>query len=232
MPPPVEDISDEESGDVPFKDAPEDQADGNKSEEDNEQDDGDDEGVYIVEKITEHNWLDDGSLVLLVKWKGWENPEDLTWEPEEGLKEGAEAVLAQYYKKIGGRPKKPAPKAGPGRKRKSMGSAKDSPAPADKTKPTEPKRRRRSTKAETAPSETTAGSENGDETNWLPKGKNWDKEVSSVDTIIRDQDNGGLYAFLLWNNGKRSRVAIESCYEKCPMQMLKFYEKHLVFKEG
>lgn len=42
---PVEDVSDEESGDIPFKDAPEDQADGKKSEEDDEQSDGDDEGV-------------------------------------------------------------------------------------------------------------------------------------------------------------------------------------------
>lgn len=122
-----------------------------------------------------------------------------------------------------------------------MGTPKKSPNAASQT--SEPKRQRRSTKADSAVSETPA--ESGDETNWVPKGKNWDKEVSAVDTIIRDPDNGGLYAFLLWNNGKRSRVSIDSCYEKCPMkvsllalggcsaelltffQMLKFYEQHL-----
>lgn len=61
--------------------------------------------------------------------------------------------------------------------------------------------------------------ENEEESTWVPKGKNWDKEIDSVDTIIRDQENGGLYAFLIWNNGKRSKVSIESCYEKCPRKV-------------
>lgn len=116
-------------------------------------------------------------------------------------REGAEQVLAEYYKRIGGRPKTPAAKSGPGRKRKSMGETNSASASAS----AEPKKRRRSTKAE--------------EGTWVPKGHNWDKELDSVDTIIRDQDDGALYAFLLWNNGKRSRVSIESCYEKCPRKV-------------
>ena len=128
--------------------------------------------------------------------------------------------MAQYFKKIGGRPKKPAAKPGLGRKRKSIGSPKASPVATDTA---EPKKRRKPVKAENADPGTTPKIENGDDdsedTKWVPKGKNWDKEVSSVDTIIRDPDNGGLYAFLLWKNGKRSRVAIESCYEKCPMKV-------------
>ena len=123
--------------------------------------------------------------------------------------------MEQYYKKLGGRPQKPAPKTGPGRKRKSMGTPKASPATDQAS---EHKKRRRSTKADSAVSETPA--ESGDEeTNWVPKGKNWDKDVSSIDTIVRDPDSGGLYAFLLWNNGRRSRVSIDSCYEKCPMKV-------------
>ena len=42
---PVEEMSDEESGDIPFKDASEDQADAKKSEDDSEQSDEDEEGV-------------------------------------------------------------------------------------------------------------------------------------------------------------------------------------------
>lgn len=136
-----------------------------------------------------------------------------------------------YYKKIGGRPEKQTKAAkGPGRKRKSMTEKKEPPAaPA-----TENKRRRQSgpkteamkdSKAEDKPAE----SEDDDEepSDWVPKNKDWEKEVSSVDTIIRDPTDQQLYALLLWNNGKRSRISIKSCYDNCPLKMLKFYEKHL-----
>lgn len=90
------------------------------------------------------------------------------------------------------------------------------------TPSTESKKRRRSTKAQDPAPEAEPEAtmdENEEESTWVPKGKNWDKEIDSVDTIIRDQENGGLYAFLIWNNGKRSKVSIESCYEKCPRKV-------------
>lgn len=141
-------------------------------------------------------------------------------------------MLDTYYKKIGGRPEKPAEKGakGPGRKRKSMAEKKETPAAAT----TETKRRRQSApKNETkedskADTYTPAESEEDDEpSDWVPKSQNWDREVQSVDTIIRDANDQELYALLLWTNGKRSRIHIQSCYERCPMKMLKFYEKHL-----
>ncbi|KAJ5105658.1 hypothetical protein NUU61_003005 [Penicillium alfredii] len=221
MPPPVEEMSDNESGDIPFND----DAGSNGEQQSESEEEGED--VYVVETITEHQFNDDGTLMLLVKWKGYDKPEDHTWEPEAGLKEGANDVLAAYYKKLGGRPKKtaakPGPKAGPGRKRKSIGDSKSTtPAPA-----AEPKKRRKS-----EPKQTETPEENNHSPNWVPKGKNWEDKVSNVDTIIRDPEDGGLYAFLLWTNGKRSRVSIESCYERCPLTMLTFYEQHLVFKDG
>lgn len=150
-------------------------------------------------------------------------------------REGAEEVLKAYYKKIGGRPEKPAGKPekgakGPGRKRKSMAEKKEEPTA---TTTTETKRRRQSAgKNESkddikAEANTPAETEDDEPSDWVPKSQNWDKEVQTVDTIIRDANDQGLYALLLWNNGKRSRIHIQSCYEKCPMKMLKFYEKHL-----
>lgn len=131
-------------------------------------------------------------------------------------REGANDVLEEYYKKLGGRPKKPAPKPGPkpGRKRKSTADSKSVTSSAASS--TEPKRRRKSAKAEETESDSLVYDEN-----WVPKSNNWEEELAQVDTIIRDSDNGGLYAFLLWNNGRRSRVSIESCYEKCPDKVSK-----------
>jgi chromobox protein 1 len=129
--------------------------------------------------------------------------------------------LDAYYKKIGGRPRKtaakPAAKVGPGRKRKSMAETKETSASAE---PTEQKRRRKSSApaTEEPPTETAAESEE-DDLSWTPKGKDWGSHLEKVDTIIRDQDSKQLFAFLLWKNGKRSRVALETCYDRCPKQV-------------
>ncbi|KAJ5776339.1 uncharacterized protein N7511_001350 [Penicillium nucicola] len=220
MPPPVEDQSDTESGDIPFRDAPEVQAndkaiDNDSDEDEDEDDDEEEEGVYIVEKIVEHSWLDDGTLKLLVKWKGYEDPTDQTWEEEEGLEEGAGDVLAAYYKKVGGRPELPAPKAKPGRKRKSMADSKSDTVTTSLSAAAEPKRQRRKSQKDIKGEEADV-EENG--TGWLPKGKSWDNLVQEVDTIVRDPDDNGLYAWLVFTNGRKSRVIVEACYEKCPMK--------------
>lgn len=179
-----------------------------------------------------------------MKWKGWDKPEDLTWEPESSLKcvllnncncetahlltlayrSGAKDILAAYYKKIGGRPRKsaakpaakPASKAGPGRKRKSMGETKGTSASA---KATEQKRRRKSSVPATEEPPTETAETDEDEMTWTPKGKDWGSQLEKVDTIIRDQDSKMLFAFLLWKNGKRSRVALDTCYDRCPKQV-------------
>ncbi|KAF7719660.1 Uncharacterized protein PECH_004159 [Penicillium ucsense] len=237
MPPPIEDISDEESGDIPFDDkngAKEDVKTKDDAEDDGDEEEEDEEDVFVVEKILDHAWMDDGSFKLHVKWKGWDKPEDLTWEPESSLKSGAKQILDAYYKKIGGRPRKnaakPAPKAGPGRKRKSMNDVKES---STSVQPAESKRLRQKSSApaaeESAPEP--ASEEEEHDFSWTPKGKDWGSQLERVDTIIRDQETKSLYAFLLWKNGRRSRVELETCYDKCPRQMLEFYENHLVFKE-
>ncbi|PKY03202.1 hypothetical protein P168DRAFT_305522 [Aspergillus campestris IBT 28561] len=227
MPPPLEDVSDSEStGDsIPFNSAAE-SKDRDVAMEDNDEDgDGEEEeeeeeeDMFIVDKIEGHEFAKNGALLLLVKWKDYEDPADRTYEPEENL-EGAKDAVDEYYRKLGGRPQKPEPK-----KRKSMGGRPPKSAAVKQEKP-EPKRQRKSRGAvEDEPAE------NNDTPNWMPKSKNWEKEVKSVETILRDAETDGLVAFLLWENGKKSKVSIEMCYDRCPRKMLQFYESHLVFKD-
>lgn len=131
-------------------------------------------------------------------------------------REGASEILAAYYKKVGGRPELPPPKAKPARKRKSTSDSKSATPTASSSAAAEPKRQRRKSQKETKNVEVDI-EENG--TDWVPKGKSWDKEVQEVDTIVRDPENNGLYAWLVFNNGRKSRVTIEACYEKCPMKV-------------
>ncbi|CDM35205.1 hypothetical protein DTO013E5_6648 [Penicillium roqueforti] len=241
MPPPIEDVSDEEVADIPYRNGPEangkDDRDFHDSrdegdEEEEDEDEDEEEGLYVVEDITDHAWLDDGTFKLFVKWKGYDKLEDQTWEEESGLMDGASDIVTAYYERIGGRPKRPeGPRVAgkPGRKRKSMGDSKPA-KPAPGPAASEAKRKRR----KSAPKETTSQASHSSEENgiqWLPKGKNWDKEVKAVDTIVREGE-AGLMAWLEFNNGRKAKLSVQACYEKCPLKMLKFYESHLVFKDN
>lgn len=53
---------------------------------------------------------------------------------------------------------------------------------------------------------------------WVPRGT-WENHVSDVDTITRDQDTGGLFVFLRWNDGHKCRVSINQAYKKCPQKV-------------
>ena len=117
--------------------------------------------------------------------------------------DGAQDILDEYFKKQGGRPVKPTKGA---KKRKSLGEPKEK-----KEKETPAKKRNK----------VALGSGNDSEalsTDWVPKSKSWESEVNSVDTIQRDKD-GKLFAYLVFNNGKKSKVSIHMCYEKCPLKV-------------
>jgi chromobox protein 1 len=118
--------------------------------------------------------------------------------PLTAYREGAKEAVREYYEKIGGRPEKQT------KKRKSLGDTATMP------------QRKKSRKSQ--------GSENGtpdseNTSDWVPKAKNWDKEIQSIDTIMRDPDSGNLFVYLNWNNNKKSKVSIQQCYEKCPMKV-------------
>jgi len=57
-------------------------------------DDADDANEYEVEKIVDKRILG-GVTEYLVKWKGWENEDDRTWEPEENLV-GSEKIIKKF----------------------------------------------------------------------------------------------------------------------------------------
>ncbi|KLJ11367.1 hypothetical protein EMPG_13364 [Blastomyces silverae] len=219
MPPALQSSEDESGGEsIPFHEAEDELPSPKKTVEDEDQDESgdEDEDVYVVEKIMGHEFAKDGTLLLQVKWKGYENPEDQTLEPEENLVEGAEDAMREYFTLIGGRPEKPS------KKRKSITTS-------TPTRSTAASKRSKISRA--SESNETPEMENN-VADWVPKTKNWDSQVKSVDTIMRDPPTGNLFVYLNWNNDKKAKVSIQQCYEKCPQKMLQFYEQHLVFKDA
>lgn len=166
------------------------------------------EDEYVVEKIISHKIVK-GQLVFEVKWQGYEEEADRTWEPEDNM-DGAIDVLNEYFEKIGGRPE---PTKGKGQKRKSrpseVKSAAATPVPATKTKRVK------------------------QEKTWSPPPGSWEHDVSHCDTVEErfDAQTGkpARYAYLVWNNRKKTQHPLSHTYQKCPQKMLQYYESHLVF---
>ncbi|KAK2745114.1 hypothetical protein FQN57_004021 [Myotisia sp. PD_48] len=218
MPPLLDPSDDNDSvGDsIPFDDNPpaREEANGSDGGSEKADEEQEDEDVYVVEKILSHEFAKNGKPLYQVKWKGYDDPADETLEPEENLLEGAEELLQEYHARIGGPPVQPS------KKRKSMGDKPSTPA-----KP--PKRRGRKSHAS---AETTDVDLEDGAPAVLSDSQNWEEEVGSVDTIIRDSQTGVLHALLHLKSGSKFKVSLERCYEKCPRKMLHFYESNLVFR--
>ncbi|KAF2680844.1 hypothetical protein K458DRAFT_421170 [Lentithecium fluviatile CBS 122367] len=171
-------------------------------EEEDEEAEDDDEGEdeYVVEKIVGHK-LQKGTIIYDVKWQGYDDPLDRTWEPESNL-DGAKDVLNEYFEEIGGRPEA-------GKKRKGRKSAADASAA-----PVTNKRLKK-------------------EKEWSPPPGSWEHDVNYVDTVEEQRDpttgKQARYAYLVWNNHKKTQHPLSHVYQKCPQKMLEYYESHLVF---
>ncbi|OJD25919.1 hypothetical protein ACJ73_02707 [Blastomyces percursus] len=205
MPPALQSSEDESGGEsIPFNEPEDKLTSTKKTVEDEDQDEsGEEDDVYVVEKIIGHEFAKDGTLLLQVKWKGYENPEDQTLEPEKNLLDGAEDVMKEYFSFIGGRPEKPS------KKRKSITTS-------TPTRGTAASKRSKTSRA--SESNETPETENN-VADWVPKTKNWDSQVKSIDTIMRDPPTGNLFVYLNWNNDKKAKVSIQQCYEKCPQKV-------------
>lgn len=53
--------------------------------------------------------------------------------------------------------------------------------------------------------------------NWRPPSGSWEEHIQAIDTV--EQDEGGLFVFVQWNNGRKSRHPTEKIYERCPQKV-------------
>ncbi|KAF5972802.1 putative chromatin-associated swi6 protein [Fusarium bulbicola] len=198
-----------------------DQIDDMKPEQasDDENGDGDededlDEDEFVVEAIKKHMVYDDGSLQFQVKWEGYEAKKDLTWEPEENLRESAQEILDAYFEKYGGREKlfeehETASKT----KKRRRATTNGTPSTTSTTK--------RPRREHPANSVTPATAKN-----WSPPAGSWEEEIETIDAC-EDEGSGKLIVYLIWKNGRKTKHDTDVIYKKCPQKMLRFYERHV-----
>ncbi|KAF2741868.1 chromo-domain-containing protein [Sporormia fimetaria CBS 119925] len=203
MPPALEDdVSSAGEEEIPYREK------GFADPVDDEEDEGDEEEaeVYVVERILSHK-ISRGKTVYKVKWQGYDDEADMTWEPEENL-EGAIDVLNEYLDSIGGRSELGGAKKGTKRGRKSAAAESEAATPATT------KRAKK-------------------EKEWSPPPGSWEPEVDYIDTVMENIDaktgEPQKYALLVWHNQKKTQHPLQHVYAKCPQKMLQYYESHLVF---
>lgn len=177
------------------------------------------EDIYVVEKILSHMIGKDGQPLYQVKWEGYDDKTDLTWEPEENLTENATDILSEYLRSIGGREQlfqNPA-KALKGKKRGRLNSAVSTPQPSNNNKRS---KRNGSHAGDSEPpaSVTTA--------KWKPPAGSWEDHIAQLDAC-EDEESGKLMVYLTWKNGQKTQHETSIIYARCPQKMLQFYERHV-----
>ncbi|KAL1610777.1 hypothetical protein SLS60_002448 [Paraconiothyrium brasiliense] len=172
-----------------------------QDEEDDE--DEDEEEEYVVEEIRAHKTVK-GSVVYHVKWQGYDDPKDMTWEGEDNL-EGVQA-LVDYHKSIGGRPEG-------GKKRKGRKSAADT----ETSTPVAAKRMKKEKEWAPPPGSWEAEVDHVDtvEQRLNPKTGQIEK-----------------FGYLVWNNRIKTQHPLPLIFKKCPQRMLAYFEEHLVFNNA
>ncbi|OQN98367.1 hypothetical protein B0A48_15635 [Cryoendolithus antarcticus] len=221
-------ISDDESdGDVPEEipakavKAPDPMEEDEDEDEDEEDDSEEAEDEYVVENILKHR-NNKGTLQYRIKWLGYDDEADITWEPLENLKT-ASVKLSEYHDRIGGPPTKAAAASSAKKSliTKRSASALDTPAPATK------KSRTSTGAANSTPSSSKD----------LPKGS-WEDNITRIISIIEESETtksragGGkvLMAYADWkDNVKRKHKGIWSLGVTRTPQRPK--QRHDLFKQ-
>ncbi|KAG8631361.1 hypothetical protein KVT40_000501 [Elsinoe batatas] len=189
----------------------------NENADDDDDDESEDGETFAVEEIIKHDFGVKGVVLYKVKWLGYEDEADQTWEPKENLLEGAADILEAYHTKIGGEPTKKGRGPAKGTKRKAE-STTASPAPT--------KRSRKSGSAV-----------NGKE--WKAPDGSWEKQVNAIETISEEpfkdaksrKRNDKLNVFLVFNDGHKASYSIDTVRQKCPQKLLDYFVSHLTFRE-
>lgn len=162
---------------------------------------------------------------FLIKWLGYDKPEDNTWEDEENC-QGSHQLIQNYWDSIGGKPTLSASK--PGRKRNISTPASD--RSANRTT----KKRRQDTSEDSTPIPAAKAIHISE---WKPPPDltSWDDKVAAVETVEKT-DNGMILVYLLWygthskfvvcsliwvrKNGRKSVHDTTAVYQKCPQRVI------------
>jgi chromobox protein 1 len=179
---------------------------------------------FVVESILQHKWDSKANqFTYKVKWLGYNNPRDLTWEPAKNL-ETASDIVNDYHNSIGGSPQPP-----------EKPSKKQTAKPTTKKRPLEEETRdsKRNSGARRGRKKQNTGEDDSSEnliqdvpitrTKYPPKNQNeWDKYITCVNTIEEVPNKMGTkdrWGIVSWNNGELTRHRLAQLHTNAPQSV-------------
>ncbi|EPY52509.1 chromodomain protein 2 [Schizosaccharomyces cryophilus OY26] len=225
---------------------------GSRDSEDAEDSDESDE-EYIVEAILDARLKEDGSgYQYYLKWEGYDDPEDNTWNEEEDCV-GCQELVNEFWRKKGGKPPLNKTRSKRRNSRSMIRSSSLSTSEDDDPQPsisTYSRKRRRSSSILRRPEDNTdfkfsksptANSKTPTIDSFLNLRKksnfnppfnesSWEDLVDRVETVQKLK-NGKILVKLHWKNGQQSTHDNVVVHQKCPLHIIRFYEDHLSFQE-
>ena len=143
---------------------------------------------------------------------------------------GAREVLENYWESIGGKPDANDPKATKKRGRQSTGSQKEKQenGTAKRQKANKNGRKSNGAMQQDVDMGSLVGFTDVGDDDWKPppaKDGSWDPLVQSIDTVVRESNDGELWAYLIWNEKNaegrfyRSRAKLPTIYKACPQRV-------------
>jgi chromobox protein 1 len=178
---------------------------------------------YVVEKILAHTW--DPSLrqfIYHVKWQGYEDKADMTWEPAENLATAAD-IMDEYHDSIGGVPQPPAGGKGKrGPKKRPL--EEDTPDPKRASVGSGRGRGRKKQNTGDDDSSDLIKDEPVSKKDKYPiKGAtNWDDHIVAVTTIEEHPSKMGTmerWGYLIWDNKQGTRHRLHLLHQHAPQSV-------------
>lgn len=167
------------------------------------------EDEYVVEKVVKHRKSKRGTEYF-VKWEGY-NESDNTWEHESNVY--CEELLKEYWDSI----------------KESLTKRKST----EKVYPTRKKvEKKRVPVRQMDKIENVTDDEVEEEMEELvldndypPAKVDWNDIIDHVESVNKDKNR--LYAYIIWQNGCHTKHDIQECNEKCPQQLLQYFQSKI-----
>ncbi|CAB4428686.1 unnamed protein product [Rhizophagus irregularis] len=192
-----------------------------------EKENSDSEDEYVVEKIIDHRKLK-GVTQYYLKWKGYPE-DDNTWENESDM--FAKELIEKYWKKIEKSNKQSVESP---EESSDKGNSKENMKKIEQVK----KKQTMITSNQVNIRKRKFSDSFNEEPDFSllenfppPSLTTWEEAVDDVETVERNSKDSGLWIYLNWKSGHRTRHPASVANLMCPQKIIRFYEEHLKFKD-
>ncbi|KAH6961681.1 hypothetical protein BKA56DRAFT_451730, partial [Ilyonectria sp. MPI-CAGE-AT-0026] len=153
---------------------------------------------FIVDSIQKHAVDENGNTKFQVKWQGYEDEKDWTWEPLKNLRISGEEMIRDYFDRLA--------EKSSGMKESRMAVGTKCHENAGGHVPRASSRRH----SLSLPISKTL--------KWRAPVGSWEDKIQTIDGC-EDAGNGDLIVYVTWKGGQQTRHKAQMMHAKCPQKV-------------